>query len=1220
MSGNWSDASTRYLNSTAVCPRCDEPLKGLDVCANCGAEVGGEAAVAVWAASRSAAEAIQYRQSLIDQLPVRARQPVISGPVAVPVRTPLQQPVFVAARETNSVSVPSVLAVAGAGLFAIAAFVFTFLNPDLTDFATRTVILSVTTALFLCGALLMARRSLRLSAEALGALGLVFLALIIWSASAEANGDISGYLFAGISLAVTGVAAVVVGSLVKLRVWLWGGLVGVSIAPALFGYATRNAWGTLIGHLVVALVALALQDLLVRLFVRFGHRLRTDRATLSTIQAIAMMVVPFQLFVVDAATPALRALSAVSVLAVIAAIAAASARHHVPRGWSFFAGLAAAAAFAAMPFGVLPFATDPIDSVNGAMALVPVAVAIALVALARLAHIGPLRRTPLLVGALAALSAVSLSALVRSAGDILSAGTRPDGSWTTVVGLAALTLGSLALPILAARRQVDRKPVAPNLLEVVRHLGIWAGVVTLLGAITVGTLPKVVQVGLALVIAFTFALAVVRVGRLARSSLALRVPILITAQVSLVLASVIAARETSITVATGVLVVGALFLVSRAIAPRFRLLYTAVGYAWALITLATALNLLKVDPIPLLCLVTVAAGLTALASTVTTVLRPASWYAVLIVTAVPFLIGIGSVVFERSGWTALSTAVILLLAISLVFTRREGLGRAVRAVASALLVPSLAVVIICLGAQVLPGSGSPITLPIIAVVIACVLPSTAALATAIERRGLSTQDARTICISLEFTTLVTAVIAVLLSLTRSAAGLGTTCLVLLIVGIGALVTGILARRRDAWVLAAISLTGALWSVWGLIGITVIEPYILPPASAGVVVGAILVIRGDRGRPLYTTALACVILPTLVVLAMSGSGVGAILPWRALGLLAASLLLIVVSAATQFSSARARIRGIARPSLVIAVFAAAGGAVEAARLGLSADPSSIGDARLVMLPVLGYTLPSAALAALAAYSLVTAACATSPASAFAHTRWAYAPAMALLVAGPITATRTAVLPITVLWLLMAGLLALMAVTAVRARTREVALPPVWLTFALAWATAVAGWSQRELRVEAFSLPLGLALLVVGVIALRAASAETVRAKSVNSWPIGYSGSWALLTPGLLVVLGTSILSTATDPLTIRAILVMALALAAVLLGSLYKLRAPFIIGIIVLPIENLVVFVVQVGRQIGAMPWWITLASVGAVLLVIAVTWERRTSGERGVSARIRDLR
>jgi hypothetical protein len=105
-----------------------------------------------------------------------------------------------------------------------------------------------------------------------------------------------------------------------------------------------------------------------------------------------------------------------------------------------------------------------------------------------------------------------------------------------------------------------------------------------------------------------------------------------------------------------------------------------------------------------------------------------------------------------------------------------------------------------------------------------------------------------------------------------------------------------------------------------------------------------------------------------------------------------------------------------------------------------------------------------------------------------------------------------------------------------------------------------------------------------------------------------------------MMSASIVSTFTDPLTWRAILVMVLALAAILVGSRGRLAAPFLIGLIVLPIENVFVFSVQIGRGIESMPWWITLAVMGAVLLIIAVTAERRTGEGGSVAARIRDLR
>ena len=58
----------------------------------------------------------------------------------------------------------------------------------------------------------------------------------------------------------------------------------------------------------------------------------------------------------------------------------------------------------------------------------------------------------------------------------------------------------------------------------------------------------------------------------------------------------------------------------------------------------------------------------------------------------------------------------------------------------------------------------------------------------------------------------------------------------------------------------------------------------------------------------------------------------------------------------------------------------------------------------------------------------------------------------------------------------------------------------------------------------------------------------------------------------------------------------------------------------LPIEILIVFAVQIGKTIQPTTWYITLATAGAVLLVIAVSSERNSSGDRGVAARLRDLK
>src|SRR5690606_22424981 len=279
----------------------------------------------------------------------------------------------------------------------------------------------------------------------------------------------------------------------------------------------------------------------------------------------------------------------------------------------------------------------------------------------------------------------------------------------------------------------------------------------------------------------------------------------------------------------GVAVVVTIAVIARTLPAELRFLHVGAGYAYALIVFATALGQLGVGTIAMLCLTTSLGSVGAIVATFLRRVAPPAWHAVLVVTSVPFVIGVVQVVFERSGWTALSTGLIFLLALTLLTTRRAGLGVGLRAIAAGLLVPSLAIVVICLGAQVLLGSASPVTLPIIAALVAVVLPSTGIIRSALERHGISAADAAVARIVIEASTLLTGVIAVLLALVRVAAGLPTTFVVLMILGVGAAATSYWAKRRYGWWAAAASFTGALWCLWALAGIGVLAPSLLPPA-------------------------------------------------------------------------------------------------------------------------------------------------------------------------------------------------------------------------------------------------------------------------------------------------------------------------------------------------------------------------------------------------------
>ncbi len=1208
MPSQWTENAAQYLTSVGSCPRCDSALAERGRCATCGADLTGPEGAALWKSSLAAAAALRKRQALIDALPVvvaaaatpkdatapDASVPVSSTPAAVAPMAAPARPEPVSERPASQLSVQSVLAVAGAGLFAVAAIVFTFFNPDLTDLGTRSTIIGVISAVFLAGAWLLASRGLTFSAEAVGALGAVFVGLDVWAVSQLAPDGVSEWVFGGIGMLVAAASLLALAALVRLRTWLWAALLGAALSPAPFFYALDSDWAPVLGHVAVGFAALITPAVARRFSARFASPLAADHSTATVLRLLALAVVSLQLMLVPVDPSPTRVWITSGVLAALAVLARLSAREQLERFWLFASGFLITAAAA-----LVPLVAD-LGEVVWLLALVPAAAAVAL------AIVALLRGAALHAGALTVAVIVSVPAgavAASSLGATVLAGGAFTGDVTTelaaVLGLAA---SAGAASVLAWRTRGTRTFA----------LALWAAGLALV-ALTVWS---AVAVPAQIVLLLAVATALSAVAVLVRLPLAPRVPVVVAAHVALVVAAVVSWRDPDGRVLAGAAVVAVLFAVARTVPRPVRPVHVGVGYAYALVIVASALDLAGLETIAVLCLTTTVGALAALVVTLVAWFKPASWYAVLIVTSVPFAIGIVSVFIDRSGWTALSTGVTFALLLAIMLTRRPGLTLLIRAGAAALLVPALAVVVICLGAQVLSVSASPITLPIIATLVACVLPATGLIAGAVAAQGVSAAHTSVVRVWIEISSLVTGAIAVVLALVRSAAGIPTTFLVLVILGIGATATAVFAKRRYGWPVAGVAFTGALWCVWWLAGITLLEPYLLPPALATALVAAILVARDRPGMGLsapglYWTGLAVAAVPTLVVLAVSGSG-ESLVPWRTIGLLGSAVVLIAFAAAIPRLARLAALRRIGplrAPTLVVAIGAASAGTIQGVRYGLGLDPLAVERPELVMLPVLGLAVAGSLLAIVAARMLGS------------RSRFSYVPALLYLVIGPIAAVRGDWLAILTVLALALLVLALMIVTVALARRGAVTLPPVWVTFGVAWCTAVASWSQRELRVEAYSLPLGLALLAVGIIAMRPLPPETADARAtLTSWPIGFTGSWRLLTPGIVVTLLPSILATGTDPRTERAILVIALALVAILIGSIRRLAAPFILGIIALPLENIVVFAVQIGRNIGALPWWITLATAGAVLLVIAVGSERRTGKGTGAAARLRDLK
>jgi hypothetical protein len=788
--------------------------------------------------------------------------------------------------------------------------------------------------------------------------------------------------------------------------------------------------------------------------------------------------------------------------------------------------------------------------------------------------------------------------------------------WGGPIGLAAIGGGLAAYGVLAREREGVRFFAVPASRLA---LAFAALAMLVLGCGGLLVLPASLAVLIGMVLAIS---AILRWMPHRMAGKGVRPILLVGAHLALASAVMLAWREPSVVPSAGLATLLAVAALAAVRPARWRFLYVGAGFAYGLVLVATALAESGVDGIAQLCLTASSGLLVAIAATYLTAIGARSWQAILVVSAVPFGIGVLQVVIERSGWTALSTGLMFVLAMALLLTRRPGLTPLVRTMAAGMLVPTLAVVVVCLGAQLLASSGSPIVLPIVGVVVALALASSSLVRDVLVARGHSARTVNAARVAIEASALLTGAIATALALGREAAGLGTALVVLLVVGAGAVAAALFADRRYAWVVAGAAFTGALWCTWGIAGIDLLEAYLLPPTLGAALVGLLLTLRGRRSTALFSAGLLTAIAPLLAAVAVVGPDAEQpAVAWRIGGLLAASWALLVsemLLGRVRAGSRLHRLNALRIPILAAAALAATVGPLQGVRIGSGWDLPTLHGLGL-FLCCFGVSAAGAAALMLAGRGIRRAA---ADRSVLRTTRWLGAPAAFALAVGTWFAIERDWFSVWPMWMLMLGYLVATVVTAHRVSRRETTAPPVWFLFAIAFVTAVVAWSPRDLRVEWFSLPLGAFLLLAGALALRREpSEEHGRGRpTIDSWPGRWTGSWALLAPGIVTMMIASIVSTFTDPLTWRAILVMVLALVAILVGSRERLAAPFLLGLVVLPVENVFVFSVQIGRGVESMPWWITLAVMGAVLLIIAVTAERRTGEGTGVAARMRDLR
>ncbi|BDZ65646.1 hypothetical protein [Agromyces mangrovi Wang et al. 2018] len=441
----WSTRAIAHLLDNHTCPRCGEGEVRANRCGRCGADYA-ELGTELWEASQRAAEALGDRQAVLDRVPVIARDavpasvpPVASVPSdAVPRTTPEAAP---------SATVQSVLAVAGAGLVAVAAVVFAFFNPDLAGSGVRAVILAPIAAAFLGAAVVLVRRDLRFSAEAVGGLGLVFTALTVAASIPLLPAAVDPWVAIAIATLAGAWPMALLAVRLRLRVWVWSSLTALAFVPLLLGFASPEPAGVIAGTLTSAAAAAALVAWAVRLRSRVGTVLTAEIVTLTVLQAAFAVVALIQSVYVPGAVPTVPAFTVSASALVVAVIAVASARPPAGGFWSFVAG--ASAVLSAVTAAVGVFA-ERVPSV-WLWALVPSAAVATLVAIGAARPLHRRVRAPFLLGgavtavgtAAAPPTAIALAALIAvvSLGDRARTIAVDPVEPPIAVAMAALALG-----------------------------------------------------------------------------------------------------------------------------------------------------------------------------------------------------------------------------------------------------------------------------------------------------------------------------------------------------------------------------------------------------------------------------------------------------------------------------------------------------------------------------------------------------------------------------------------------------------------------------------------------------------------------------------------------------------------------------------------------------------------------------------------------------------
>ena len=164
---------------------------------------------------------------------------------------------------------------------------------------------------------------------------------------------------------------------------------------------------------------------------------------------------------------------------------------------------------------------------------------------------------------------------------------------------------------------------------------------------------------------------------------------------------------------------------------------------------------------------------------------------------------------------------------------------------------------------------------------------------------------------------------------------------------------------------------------------------------------------------------------------------------------------------------------------------------------------------------------------------------------------------------------------------------------------------WAALAMAALLGLRLLALGGVELEAVTAPIGAALLLGGAIAM-------TRRPALRSWPALGAGTAVLFVPSAIAAM--------IDPAAARIVAVGVLAVAAIVVGAIARLQAPFLLGIAVALVHALVQLRPWLRLVAEVTPVFVWPVLGGALVLALAIRFERRLQGLRRVVLRVASLR